>query len=99
MFRLPSRGKPPVRPPAEQRGDDIVSTTLTPPPPTTAQLNADDRCDRCGARAQVRAILPTGGDLVFCRHHANKFGESLRQIAVEIIDTSGTREWHADQPL
>jgi hypothetical protein len=36
---------------------------------------------------------------VFCRHHANKFGESLRQIAVEIIDTSGTREWHANQPL
>jgi hypothetical protein len=41
----------------------------------------------------------TGGDLVFCRHHANKFGESLRQIAVEIIDASGNREWPATQPL
>ena len=35
-----------------------------------AALTAADRCDRCGAAARVRAVLSTGGELLFCNHHA-----------------------------
>ena len=34
------------------------------------QLNAANRCDACGARAWVRATMPSGGQLYFCGHHA-----------------------------
>src|SRR6185437_7138610 len=40
----------------------MTSTTLTRP-----ELTAADRCDRCGAAAKVRAILPTGGELLIGR--------------------------------
>lgn len=30
-----------------------------------------ERCDRCGARAYVRATLPSGLTLLFCGHHGN----------------------------
>lgn len=38
---------------------------------TTAQLTRQDRCDRCGAQAYVRATLPSadGMELLFCGHH------------------------------
>jgi hypothetical protein len=45
-----------------------MTGTLTGPAPLTAA----DRCDRCGAAAAVRVILATGGELLFCRHHANE---------------------------
>jgi Zn ribbon nucleic-acid-binding protein len=53
-----------------------------------SELSAADRCDRCGAQARVRAVLPGGGDLVFCGHHAREYDEQLRKVAVEIIDHS-----------
>ncbi len=34
-----------------------------------APLTASDRCDRCSAAAKVRAVLPAGGELLFCGHH------------------------------
>ncbi|TWS20135.1 hypothetical protein FK529_08405 [Tsukamurella asaccharolytica] len=34
-----------------------------------APLTASDRCDRCSAAAQVRAVLPSGFELLFCGHH------------------------------
>jgi hypothetical protein len=36
-----------------------------------AELTRQDRCDRCGAQAFVRATLPTadGMELLFCGHH------------------------------
>ena len=37
---------------------------------TRPQLTLADRCDRCGAAAKVRAVLPKGGELLFCGHHA-----------------------------
>lgn len=61
-----------------------MSPTLTPPDAT--ELQAADRCDRCSAQARVRAILPGGGDLMFCGHHAKKYDEHLRKVAVRIID-------------
>lgn len=56
-----------------------MATTLTRP-----ALTAADRCDRCGAAAQVRAVLSTGGELLFCGHHARKHEEKLRELEAEI---------------
>jgi hypothetical protein len=45
--------------------------------PNVADLTAADRCDRCGARAQVRVEM-RGGELLFCAHHAREHGSALR---------------------
>ena len=63
-----------------------VTGTITPPAPT---LSAADRCDRCGAQARVRVVLPTG-DLLFCAHHAKAFEQPLRQKAVDWVDETAT---------
>lgn len=52
-------------------------------------LSAADRCDRCGARAYLRAVLPSGGALLFCAHHAREHADVLRQVAVEVHDETG----------
>ena len=49
-------------------------------------LTALDRCDRCGAQAYLRVILPSGGELMFCAHHANAHREKLSQVAARIQD-------------
>ncbi|NLT53452.1 MAG: hypothetical protein GXX79_02550 [Actinomycetales bacterium] len=51
-----------------------------------APLNAADRCDRCGARAYVRALLPGGGELLFCAHHGREHEAALRARDAEIHD-------------
>lgn len=76
-----------VGPPVHQRGRPL-STTLT--PSDAPQLTAADRCDRCSAQAYVRAIMPGGGDLIFCNHHAKQYEEHLRKVAVRIIDSEAT---------
>ncbi len=43
-------------------------------------LTRQDRCDRCRAAAQVRAVLPAGNDLLFCQHHARQHAARLREI-------------------
>ncbi|MBN9097155.1 MAG: hypothetical protein J0I49_03450 [Pseudonocardia sp.] len=45
-----------------------------------ADLSALDRCDRCGAAARVRAVLPSGGELLFCGHHARRHSIRLAEI-------------------
>lgn len=58
---------------------------------TTAsrELNALDRCDRCGAQAYVRAVLAsTGGELLFCAHHARAVEPKLRPLTSEWQDES-----------
>lgn len=60
-----------------------VTTALAP------SLTAADRCDRCGARAYVRVRLSSGGELLFCAHHAREHGEKLKQIAVTLVDETG----------
>lgn len=59
------------------------------PTTTSTPLAASDRCDRCGAQAYVRAILPGGGELLFCAHHGRKHAARLREIAMEIHDETG----------
>lgn len=59
-----------------------MTGTLAP----TQPLTAADRCDRCNAQAYVRVMLNSGGDLLFCAHHARKHDDELRKIATEIQD-------------
>jgi hypothetical protein len=49
-------------------------------------LSAVDRCDRCGARACVRVLLPSRLELLFCAHHNRQYSPALAKIAVEIHD-------------
>jgi hypothetical protein len=49
-------------------------------------LNSLDRCDRCGAQAYVRAILISGGQLLFCSHHAKTYAEGLKPVVAAIQD-------------
>jgi hypothetical protein len=61
----------------------MTTTTAAPP------VSPAERCDRCGARAAVRAILPGGADLLFCAHHGREHATKLREMAVEIRDDEG----------
>jgi hypothetical protein len=54
-----------------------MNATLTGGPTITRA----DRCDRCGAAARVRAKLPSGGELLFCQHHANEHEARLVELA------------------
>lgn len=49
-------------------------------------LDATDRCDRCGAQAYLRVILTSGGELLFCAHHARAHQDKLQQVALKIQD-------------
>ena len=51
-----------------------------------APLTAADRCDRCGARAYVRVVLPGGGELLFCAHHGRVHETALRAADADIQD-------------
>jgi hypothetical protein len=56
------------------------------PQPRTWRLTAVDRCDRCGAQAYVRVLLPSRLELLFCAHHNRQYASALATIAVEIQD-------------
>lgn len=57
----------------------MVTTT------TTSPLTAADRCDRCGAQAYVRVVLPSG-ELLFCSHHARHHAAAFADVAVHVQD-------------
>ncbi|HET8588011.1 MAG TPA: hypothetical protein VFM01_00145 [Nakamurella sp.] len=59
-----------------------MTGTLTSP----TALTAADRCDRCGAAAAVRVILASGGELLFCGHHAREHSERLSELAAIVQD-------------
>jgi hypothetical protein len=52
------------------------------------ELTAQDRCDRCSARAMVRAKF-LHGELFFCGHHARETGYTLLLKAVSVYDPEG----------
>lgn len=52
-----------------------------------SSLTAADRCDRCGAAASIRAVLTTGGELLFCGHHGREHKARLEQLAAVLHDT------------
>jgi hypothetical protein len=62
-----------------------VTTAVAPSP----QFTALDRCDRCGAQAYVRVELTSGGELMFCAHHAREHAEKLQLVAASIQDETG----------
>jgi hypothetical protein len=66
-----------------KRNEADVTTAVAPAAPA---LSASDRCDRCGAQAYLRVELHTGGELLFCAHHARQHGDKLRQVAVNFVD-------------
>lgn len=49
-----------------------------------APLTASDRCDRCSAAAQVRAVLPSGFELLFCGHHFSEHRDKLQSQGAAI---------------
>lgn len=51
---------------------------------TRPDLTAADRCDRCGAAASMRAVLPSGAELLFCGHHARQHEPRLRELSAEL---------------
>src|SRR3954451_10857697 len=67
----------------------IEADVTTAVAPSTAALSAADRCDRCGAQAYLRVELQSGGELLFCAHHAREHGDKLKEIAVTVIDETG----------
>jgi hypothetical protein len=68
--------------PMNRNEADVTTATA----PTQAVLTAGDRCDRCGAQAYLRVELQTGGELLFCAHHAREHGEKLREVAATVHD-------------
>lgn len=52
---------------------------------TTEALTVADRCDRCGAQAYVRVLLPAG-ELYFCAHHARAHSEAFTPVATHVQD-------------
>ena len=71
-----------------------MTPTLYPPARLDVVPSLADRCDRCGAAAKLAMALPTGGELAFCGHHANRHTEDILRMAgtialVEDFDWAG----------
>ena len=56
---------------------------------TERELVIADRCDRCGAQAHIRVLLPSGGELLFCSHHARVHDTRLRELDASIHNDTG----------
>lgn len=54
-------------------------------PASLLPITAEDRCDRCGARATMRVILGSGSDLLFCGHHARMYDDTISSVAAEVV--------------
>jgi hypothetical protein len=51
-------------------------------------LSAQDRCDRCGARAMCQATHPDApSELLFCGHHMNDVSVALLEQGWTIIES------------
>ena len=61
-----------------------MNATLTEAPKAVTDF---DRCDACGAKAQVAVTLSGGGFLTFCRHHARKHREALEARQASIVES------------
>lgn len=49
-------------------------------------LDANDRCDKCGAQAFVLVMFEGDTSLMFCSHHWNESKEKLTEVAIDVID-------------
>ena len=65
----------------------VLFFAVLPPPAFT--LTAADRCDLCGARAYIRALISVHyPELLFCSHHGHEFEAALRSVALDFVDES-----------
>jgi hypothetical protein len=60
-------------------------------------LNANDLCDRCGAPAYVRVVLPGSAELLFCAHHNRQHAHALAKVAVQIQDETARLSANPDE--
>jgi hypothetical protein len=79
----PGASRPSGRQARDEEGD--VTGAIAPTKPLTAL----DVCDRCGAQAYVRVLLPNSGELLFCAHHGREHAKALAKVAVDIQDETG----------
>ncbi|MET8506889.1 hypothetical protein ABZV60_19875 [Streptomyces sp. NPDC004787] len=49
-------------------------------------LTAQDRCDRCGAQAYIRARFSHNRELLFCAHHGRRYRTALEHRISELHD-------------
>jgi hypothetical protein len=83
-----------------QQREELGEATASGAPSPTRPMNAGHRCDRCGAQAYVRALLPGHRELLFCAHHYRQHAPVLAKVAVEIRDETerlARREWLASR--
>jgi hypothetical protein len=57
--------------------------------PTIRELQAVDRCDRCGARSCVALQLKSGAELQFCGHHYTEHAAKLTLQGALIVGQNG----------
>lgn len=63
--------------------------SIAPPESHAPLLTHVDRCDRCGARAYVLAIIVWGGGdgaLFFCRHDWLKNKSAIQPLLAALVD-------------
>ena len=62
---------------------------FAPAPPIPFVLTDADRCDLCGARAYIRALISVFyPELLFCAHHGHEMEAALRSAALDLVDES-----------
>lgn len=71
------------------------SSTTVSYPGRNRSLTSADTCDRCGARAYVRVVLPGSLELLFCAHHDRQYASAVAKVAVEIHDETDQLLHHA----
>jgi hypothetical protein len=70
----------------DEEGSATVMTALD---KTRARvLTAEDRCDRCAARAVVETVMMGGGSLLWCGHHFGRYEDSLDALGAAVIADS-----------
>ena len=52
-------------------------------------LTAVDRATAAAPRPTSASSSTSGGELLFCAHHAREHGDKLREIAVHVHDETG----------
>jgi S-formylglutathione hydrolase FrmB len=48
-------------------------------------LTADNRCDRCSARAVVVTVMFGGSSLLWCGHHYDKYEQALAANGATVL--------------
>jgi hypothetical protein len=70
----------------------MITTQPSPEIATAAAL--DERCDSCGVAAKLAVTMTGGGELAFCRHHANKYASKINRVSLKITVEDGF-DWAA----